>query len=120
MTPLITHGEISIRTYPTVTLFPVIGILNYSLFSGEVTVNLKEDGERLRRSADGVSIPSKTIEVTFPFNNGLVDLHLKRMDEQTANVPVFAANDRGEIMRQYIQDKSVSNVLSPLSVTHHN
>ncbi|XP_034302732.2 mucin-22 [Magallana gigas] len=75
-------------------------------YMGEVTVNLKEDGERLRRSADGVSIPAKTIEVTFPFNNGQVDLHLKRMDELSANVPVFAANDRGEIARQYIQDKS--------------
>uniref|UniRef100_K1PXB8 A disintegrin and metalloproteinase with thrombospondin motifs 1 n=1 Tax=Magallana gigas TaxID=29159 RepID=K1PXB8_MAGGI len=75
-------------------------------YMGEVTVNLKEDGERLRRSADGVSIPAKTIEVTFPFNNGQVDLHLKRMDELSANVPVFAANDRGEIVRQYIQDKS--------------
>nr|XP_034300009.1 snake venom metalloproteinase aculysin-1-like [Crassostrea gigas] len=75
-------------------------------YIGEVTVDLKEDGMRLRRSTDGVSIPAKTIEVTFPFNNGQVSLHLKRMNELSANVPVFAANDRGEIVRQYIQDKS--------------
>uniref|UniRef100_K1PQ14 Uncharacterized protein n=1 Tax=Magallana gigas TaxID=29159 RepID=K1PQ14_MAGGI len=73
---------------------------------GEVTVDLKEDGMRLRRSTDGVSIPAKTIEVTFPFNNGQVNLHLKRMDELSVNVPVIAANDRGEIVRQYILDKS--------------
>lgn len=93
---------------------PVIENTNYQLFLGEVTVDLKEDGIRLRRSTDGVSIPAKTIEVTFPFNNGQVNLHLKRMDELSANVPVFAANDRGEIVRQYILDKSVSDVLSPL------
>lgn len=69
---------------------------------------MKEDGGRLRRSTDGVTVPAKNLDVTFPFHGKLVDLHLLRKDELSANVPVYTTNERGVISRQYIQDKNVS------------
>ncbi|XP_062584934.1 A disintegrin and metalloproteinase with thrombospondin motifs 6-like [Saccostrea cucullata] len=73
---------------------------------GEVVVSLKEDSGRYKRSTDGVSVPAKNIQLIFPFNEGVVDLHLIRTDEQSVNVPVYTTSDRGDIVRQYIQDKN--------------
>ncbi|XP_056017072.1 A disintegrin and metalloproteinase with thrombospondin motifs 3-like [Ostrea edulis] len=70
-----------------------------------VVVDVKEDGERLRRSTDGISVPAEKIEITFPFNNGTVDLHLRRRNELSVNVPVYISDARGNIVRQLIQRK---------------
>ncbi|XP_056012020.1 uncharacterized protein LOC130052072 [Ostrea edulis] len=73
---------------------------------GEVIVSWKEEGDRVRRSTDGVSVPAKNIAVSFQLNGGVVDLHLTRNDEESVNVPVYTTDGRGEVVRQYIQEKS--------------
>ncbi|XP_065931593.1 A disintegrin and metalloproteinase with thrombospondin motifs 6 isoform X2 [Magallana gigas] len=73
---------------------------------GEVVVYIREDGARYRRSADGVTVPAKNMEIVFTLNESLVDLHLKRNEEISANVPIYTMNRQGTVEAEHIQDRN--------------
>ena len=77
-------------------------------FLGEVVVNVKENGARYRRSADGVSVPAKNMDIIFTLNESNVDLRLQRIDEITSNVPIFTMDGEGSVIKEFIQNKNVS------------
>lgn len=77
-------------------------------FVGEVVVNVKENGARYRRSADGVSVPAKNMDIIFTLNESNIDLHLQRRDEITSNVPIFTMDGEGSVIKEFIQNKNVS------------
>ncbi|XP_078322854.1 A disintegrin and metalloproteinase with thrombospondin motifs 6-like [Crassostrea virginica] len=73
---------------------------------GEVVVNVKENGARYRRSADGVSVPAKNMDILFKLNESNIDLHLQRRDEITLNVPIFTMDGEGSVIKEFIQNKN--------------
>nr|XP_022324374.1 uncharacterized protein LOC111125153 isoform X2 [Crassostrea virginica] len=73
---------------------------------GEVVVNVKENGARYRRSADGVSVPAKNMDIIFTLNESNIDLHLQRRDEITSNVPIFTMDGEGSVIKEFIQNKN--------------
>lgn len=77
------------------------------MVSGEVVVKIREDGARYRRSADGVTVPAKNMEIAFTLNESLVDLHLKRNEDISANVPIFTMGRQGTVKTEHIQDTNV-------------
>ncbi|XP_061165074.1 A disintegrin and metalloproteinase with thrombospondin motifs 16-like [Saccostrea echinata] len=44
--------------------------------------------------------------ITFPLNDGLVDLHLHRKDDLSVNVPVYTSDTGGNIVRKLIPSKN--------------
>lgn len=81
--------------------------ISQNMVSGEVVVNIREDGARYRRSADGVTVPAKNMEIVFTLNESLVDLHLKRNEEISANVPIYTMNRQGTVEAEHIQERNV-------------
>lgn len=90
-------------------MYIIINVLSISqnMVSGEVVVKIREDGARYRRSADGVTVPAKNMEIVFTLNESLVDLHLKRNEEISANVPIYTMNRQGTVEAEHIQDRYV-------------
>ncbi|XP_062584913.1 uncharacterized protein LOC134246545 [Saccostrea cucullata] len=76
----------------------------------EVNIKVKEEGDRIRRSIDGVNVPSKNIIITFPLNDELVDLHLIRKDDLSVNVPVYTSDTGGNIIKVDKKIPSKNNV----------
>nr|XP_034302731.1 uncharacterized protein LOC109619271 [Crassostrea gigas] len=46
------------------------------------------------------------MEIAFTLNESLVDLHLKRNEEISANVPIYTMNRQGTVEAEHIQDRN--------------
>lgn len=72
----------------------------------EVKIILRDDGSRFRRSADGITVPAKNLEVSFSVQQHPVTLRLCRNDDLTPEVPVYTANE-DVVIKEDIQDDHV-------------
>lgn len=76
----------------------------------EVKIMVWDDGSRFRRSADGITVPAKNLEVSFSVQQHPVTLRLFRNDDLTPEVPVYTANEDG-IIKEDIKDDHVQFIL---------
>ena len=70
-------------------------------------ITVRDDGSRIRRSFDGITIPARKLEVSFPVARTHVTLQLSRNDDVFPEVPVYTTNEDGVIVEEDIKDDHV-------------
>ena len=70
-------------------------------------ITVRDDGSRIRRSFDGITIPARKLEVSFPVARTHVILQLSRNDDVLPEVPVYRTNEEGVTVEEDFKDDHV-------------